>query len=130
MGSEAIMNGEEFEKELYVVLLLLILLLRQTDPSEPVSDLRKQLVLAKELGIPVSRVNLINGDTLQNVIVKEVLSDLAVFQNPLNNTRSNVALSSIVSWGAFLRPRLRFYGAVFDRRMGDGGESFNHFNKL
>lgn len=46
MDSEAIVNGEEFEKELYVVLLLLILLLRQTDPSEPVSDLRKQLVLA------------------------------------------------------------------------------------
>ncbi|MEC0694769.1 spore maturation protein CgeC [Bacillus atrophaeus] len=101
LDSGAIVNGEEFEKELYVVLLLLILLLRQTDPPEPVSDLRKQLVLAKELGIPVSRVNLINGDTLQNVIVKEVLSDLAVFQNPLNNTRSNVALSSIVSWGAF-----------------------------
>ncbi|MCY8721503.1 protein CgeC, partial [Bacillus sp. S10C12M] len=55
----------------------------------------------KELSVPVSTVHLVNGNTLQNVIVKEVLTDLVIFQNPLNNTRSHVALSSIVSWGAF-----------------------------
>ncbi len=33
--------------------------------------------------------------------VKEVLTDLVIFQNPLNNMRSHVSLSSVVSWGAF-----------------------------
>ncbi|KAF6689647.1 spore biosynthesis protein CgeC [Bacillus velezensis] len=99
LDSEETVKHGGFEEEFQLVLLLLLLLSRQ--PSEDHSDLRRQLVMAKELGVPVSRVNLINGSTLQNVIVKEVLSDLAVFQNPLNHTRSNVAISSIVSWGAF-----------------------------
>ncbi|APH49816.1 spore biosynthesis protein CgeC [Bacillus amyloliquefaciens] len=97
-SGETVKHGG-FEEEFQLLLLLLLLLSHQ--PSGDHSDLRRQLVMAKELGVPVSRVNLINGSTLQNVIVKEVLSDLAVFQNPLNNTRSNVAISSIVSWGAF-----------------------------
>ncbi|KXZ18122.1 spore biosynthesis protein CgeC [Bacillus nakamurai] len=99
MDSEETVNHEEVQQEFNLVLLLLLLLSRQQSGDH--SALRRQLVMSKELGIPVSRVNLINGSTLQNVIVKEVLSDLAVFQNPLNNTRSNVAISSIVSWGAF-----------------------------
>ncbi|MBT0953938.1 spore biosynthesis protein CgeC [Bacillus velezensis] len=97
-SGETVKHGG-FEEEFQLVLLLLLLLSHQ--PSGDHSDLRRQLIMAKELGVPVPRVNLINGSTLQNVIVKEVLSDLAVFQNPLNNTRSNVAISSIVSWGAF-----------------------------
>ncbi|MBY8914050.1 spore biosynthesis protein CgeC [Bacillus sp. YC2] len=99
MDSEETVNHEDGQQECNLVLLLLLLLSRQQSGDH--SDLRRQLVMAKELGIPVPRVNLINGSTLQNVIIKEVLSDLAVFQNPLNNTRSNVAISSIVSWGAF-----------------------------
>ncbi|RDY88928.1 spore maturation protein CgeC [Bacillus amyloliquefaciens] len=100
MDSEETVKHGGFEEEFHLLLLLLLLLLSR-QPSGDQSDLRRQLVMAKELGVPVSRVNLVNGSTLQNVIVKEVLSDLAVFQNPLNNTRSNVAISSIVSWGAF-----------------------------
>ncbi|MBT2575353.1 spore biosynthesis protein CgeC [Bacillus sp. ISL-51] len=99
MDSEETVNHEDGRQECNLVLLLLLLLSREQSGDH--SDLRRQLVMAKELGIPVSRVNLINGSTLQNVIIKEVLSDLAVFQNPLNNSRSNVAISSIVSWGAF-----------------------------
>ncbi|MCC9021545.1 spore maturation protein CgeC [Bacillus nakamurai] len=99
MDSEETVNHEDVQQEFNLVLLLLLLLSRQQSGDH--SALWRQLVMSKELGIPVSRVNLINGSTLQNVIVKEVLSDLAVFQNPLNNTRSNVAISSIVSWGAF-----------------------------
>lgn len=84
-----------------IILFLFILLICQTASRENQCDHRRQLVFAKELGVPVSKVNLINGDTLQNVIVKEVLTDLVIFQNPLNNTRSHVSLSSVVSWGAF-----------------------------
>lgn len=94
-------DREENQDELHFILLLLILLIRQSSSEGNPSDLRRQLVFAKELGVPVSKVNLINGDTLQNVIVKEVLTDLVIFQNPLNNTRSHVSLSSVVSWGAF-----------------------------
>jgi uncharacterized protein YggU (UPF0235/DUF167 family) len=61
-------NREENDDESH-----LILLIRQTASDGNPSDLRRQLVFAKELGVPVSRVNLINGDTLQNVIVKEVM---------------------------------------------------------
>ncbi|RPK04963.1 hypothetical protein BSBH6_01664 [Bacillus subtilis] len=101
MDLENHVNQEENQDELHFILLLLILLIRQSSSEGNPSDLRRQLVFAKELGVPVSAVHLSKGDTLQNVIVKEVLTDLVIFQNPLNNTRSNVALSSIVSWGAF-----------------------------
>ncbi|MCY7963287.1 spore maturation protein CgeC [Bacillus inaquosorum] len=101
MDLEKHVNQEENQDELHFILLLLILLIRQSSSEGNPSDLRRQLVFAKELGVPVSTVHLLNGNTLQNVIVKEVLTDLVIFQNPLNNTRSNVALSSIVSWGAF-----------------------------
>ncbi|MHA6486260.1 spore maturation protein CgeC [Bacillus cabrialesii] len=101
MDLEKHVNQEENQDELHFILLLLILLIRQSATEANPSDLRRQLVFAKELGVPVSTVHLVNGDTLQNVIVKEVLTDLVIFQNPLNNTRSHVALSSIVSWGAF-----------------------------
>lgn len=100
MDIENHVNQEENQDELHFILLLLILLIRQSSTEHP-SDLRRQFVFAKELGVPVSTVHLINGETLQNVIIKEVLSDLVIFQNPLNHTRSHVALSSIVSWGAF-----------------------------
>ncbi|MEC1651291.1 spore maturation protein CgeC [Bacillus vallismortis] len=100
MDIENHVNQEENQDELHFILLLLILLIRQSSTEHP-SDLRRQLVFAKELGVPVSTVHLINGETLQNVIIKEVLSDLVIFQNPLNHTRSHVTLSSIVSWGAF-----------------------------
>lgn len=101
MDLEKQVDREENQDELHFILLLLILLIRQSSEGNP-SDLRQpKLVFAKELGVPVSKVNLINGDTLQNVIVKEVLTDLVIFQNPLNNTRSHVSLSSVVSWGAF-----------------------------
>lgn len=99
MELENKVNREENEDDLHLILLLLILLIRQTASDGNPSDLRRQLVFAKELGVPVSTVNLINGDTLQNVIVKEVMGDLVIFQN--HQTRSNVALSSIVSWGSF-----------------------------
>lgn len=94
LGVKNKVNREENDDESH-----LILLIRQTASDGNPSDLRRQLVFAKELGVPVSRVNLINGDTLQNVIVKEVMGDLVIFQN--HQTRSNVALSSIVSWGSF-----------------------------
>ncbi|MCY9074645.1 protein CgeC [Bacillus inaquosorum] len=101
MDLEKHVNQEENQDELHFILLLLILLIRQSSSEGNPSDLRRQLLFAKELGVPVSTVHLLNGNTLQNVIVKEVLTDLVIFQNPLNNTRSHVALSSIVSWGAF-----------------------------
>ncbi|MEC1539874.1 spore maturation protein CgeC [Bacillus subtilis] len=101
MDLEKQVDREENQDELHFILLLLILLIRQSSSEGNPSDLRRQLVFAKELGVPVSKVNLINGDTLQNVIVKEVLTDLVIFQNPFNNTRSHVSLSSVVSWGAF-----------------------------
>lgn len=100
MDLEKQVDREENQDELHFILLLLILLIRQSSEGNP-SDLRRKACFAKELGVPVSKVNLINGDTLQNVIVKEVLTDLVIFQNPLNNTRSHVSLSSVVSWGAF-----------------------------
>lgn len=100
MDLEKQVDREENQDELNFILLLLILLIRQSSEGNP-SDLRRQLVFAKELGVLISKVDLINGDTLQNVIVKEVLTDLVIFQNPLNNTRSHVSLSSVVSWGAF-----------------------------
>lgn len=91
------MNQEENDHELHFILFLFILLIRQTASDGNPFDHRRQLVVVKELGVPISRVNLINGDTLQNVIVK-IPGDLVIFQNPLNQTGSNVA---IVSWGAF-----------------------------
>lgn len=101
MESQYQVNKNENGNELHFILLLLILLICHPVSEENDSDLRRQLIFAKELSVPISKVNLINGGTLQNVIVKEVLTDLVIFQNPLNNLRSNVALSSIVSWGAF-----------------------------
>lgn len=101
LESQYQVNKDENGNELHFILLLLILLICHPVSEENDSDLRRQLIFAKELSVPIPKVNLINGGTLQNVIVKEVLTDLVIFQNPLNNLRSNVALSSIVSWGAF-----------------------------
>lgn len=59
MDSEETVKHGGFEEEFHLLLLLLLLLSRQ--PSGDQSDIRRQLVMAKELGVPVSRVNLINS---------------------------------------------------------------------
>lgn len=70
MDLENKVNQEENDDELHFILFLFILLIRQTPSDGNPFDHRRQLVVVKELGVPISRVNLLNGDTLQNVIVK------------------------------------------------------------
>lgn len=60
-------NKVNHERRMHFILFLFILLIRQTASDGNPFDHRRQLVVVKELGVPISRVNLINGDTLQNV---------------------------------------------------------------
>lgn len=52
MDLEKHVNQEENQDELHFILLLLILLIRQSSSEGNPSDLRRQLVFAKELGVP------------------------------------------------------------------------------
>ncbi|MCY8718959.1 protein CgeC, partial [Bacillus sp. S10C12M] len=54
MDLEKHVNQEENQDELHFILLLLILLIRQSSSEGNPSDLRRQLVFAKELSVPVS----------------------------------------------------------------------------
>lgn len=58
------MDQEENRDELHFILLLLILLIRQLSFERNLFDLRRQLVFAKEHGVPVSAVHLSNGNML------------------------------------------------------------------
>lgn len=96
-------NEELLESEgvLEVILILLLLRLLEESGEENVSDIKELLRPWLELGIPVPRVHLVNGDVLQNVVVVQLLDTVAVFKNATNQLRVSVPYVNIVSWGAF-----------------------------
>ncbi|TKI23796.1 spore maturation protein [Bacillus pumilus] len=96
-------NEELLEAEgvLEVILILLLLRLLEESGEESVSDIKELLRPWLELGIPVPRVHLVNGDVLQNVVVVQLFDTVAVFKNATNQLRVNVPYVNIVSWGAF-----------------------------
>ncbi|KPN15314.1 spore maturation protein [Bacillus australimaris] len=106
MGFEQILNGWneellEAEGVLEVILILLLLRLLEESEEERVSDIKELLLPWLELGIPVPRVHLVNGDVLQNVVVVQLFDTVAVFKNATNQLRVSVPYVNIVSWGAF-----------------------------
>ncbi|AIZ60513.1 spore maturation protein CgeC [Bacillus sp. FSL R5-0432] len=96
-------NEELLESEgvLEVILILLLLRLLEDSEEENVSDIKELLRPWLELGIPVPRVHLVNGDVLQNVVVVQLFDTVAVFKNATNQLRVSVPFVNIVSWGAF-----------------------------
>ncbi|KIL21312.1 hypothetical protein B4134_2073 [Bacillus safensis] len=96
-------NEELLESEgvLEVILILLLLRLLEESDDENVSDIKELLRPWLELGIPVPRVHLVNGDVLQNVVVVQLFDTVAVFKNATNQLRVSVPYVNIVSWGAF-----------------------------
>ncbi|APT47656.1 spore maturation protein CgeC [Bacillus safensis] len=96
-------NEELLESEgvLEVILILLLLRLLEGSGEENVSDIKELLRPWLELGIPVPRVHLVNGDVLQNVVVVQLFDTVAVFKNATNQLRVSVPYVNIVSWGAF-----------------------------
>ncbi|KML12891.1 spore maturation protein [Bacillus safensis] len=96
-------NEELLEAEgvLEVILILLLLRLLEESGEENVSDIKELLRPWLELGIPVPRVHLVNGDVLQNVVVVQLFDTVAVFKNATNQLRVSVPYVNIVSWGAF-----------------------------
>ncbi|KIL11329.1 spore maturation protein CgeC [Bacillus safensis] len=96
-------NDELLESEgvLEVILILLLLRLLEESGEENVSDIKELLRPWLELGIPVPRVHLVNGDVLQNVVVVQLFDTVAVFKNATNQLRVSVPYVNIVSWGAF-----------------------------
>ncbi|MCM3027992.1 spore maturation protein [Bacillus safensis] len=96
-------NEELLESEgvLEVILILLLLRLLEESEDENVSDIKELLRPWLELGIPVPRVHLVNGDVLQNVVVVQLFDTVAVFKNATNQLRVSVPYVNIVSWGAF-----------------------------
>ncbi|MFE5471279.1 spore maturation protein CgeC [Bacillus safensis] len=96
-------NEELLESEgvLEVILILLFLRLLEESEEENVSDIKELLRPWLELGIPVPRVHLVNGDVLQNVVVVQLFDTVAVFKNATNQLRVSVPYVNIVSWGAF-----------------------------
>ncbi|MGI1830172.1 spore maturation protein CgeC [Bacillus safensis] len=96
-------NEELLESEgvLEVILILLLLRLLEESGEENVSDIKELLRPWLELGIPVPRVHLVNGDVLQNVVVVQLFDTVAVFKNATNQLRVSVPYVNIVSWGAF-----------------------------
>ncbi|KRU16482.1 MULTISPECIES: spore maturation protein CgeC [Bacillus] len=106
MEFEQLLNGWneellEAEGVLEVILILLLLRLLEESEEESVSDIKELLRPWLELGIPLPRVHLVNGDVLQNVVVVQLFDTVAVFKNATNQLRVNVPYVSIVSWGAF-----------------------------
>ncbi|WP_339239577.1 spore maturation protein CgeC [Bacillus sp. FSL P4-0322] len=96
-------NEELLESEgvLEVILILLLLRLLEESGEENVSDIKELLRPWLELGIPVPRVHLVNGDVLQNVVVVQLFDTVTVFKNATNQLRVSVPYVNIVSWGAF-----------------------------
>nr|MDH3177111.1 spore maturation protein [Bacillus pumilus] len=96
-------NEELLETEgvLEVILILLLLRLLEESEEESVSDIKELLRPWLELGIPVPRVHLVNGDVLQNVVVVQLFDTVAVFKNATNQLRVNVPYVNIVSRGLF-----------------------------
>ncbi|MCY1119364.1 spore maturation protein [Bacillus safensis] len=96
-------NEELLESEgvLEVILILLLIRLLGESEEENVSDIKELLRPWLELGIPVPRVHLVNGDVLQNVVVVQLFDTVAVFKNATNQLRVSVPYVNIVSWGAF-----------------------------
>ncbi|MFS0656711.1 spore maturation protein CgeC [Bacillus sp. 179-C3.3 HS] len=106
MDFEQLLNGWndellEVEGMFEVILILLLLRLIEESEEEKVSEVKELLLPWLELGIPVPRVHLVNGDVLQNVIVVELFDTVAVFKNATNQLRISVPYANIVSWGAF-----------------------------
>ncbi|GLF91510.1 hypothetical protein Saga11_27690 [Bacillus safensis] len=106
MGFDQILNGWneellEAEGVLEIILILLLLRLLEESDEESVSDIKELLRPWLELGIPVPRVHLVNGDVLQNVVVVQLFDTVAVFKNATNQLRVSVPYVNIVSWGAF-----------------------------
>lgn len=91
----------EAEGVLEVMLILLLLRLLEGSEEESSSEIKELLRSWLELGIPVPRVHLVNGDVLQNVIVVQLFDSVAVFKNATNQLRVSVPYVNIVSWGAF-----------------------------
>ncbi|GLF87095.1 MULTISPECIES: spore maturation protein CgeC [Bacillus] len=96
-------NEELVESEgvLEIILILLLLRLLEESGEENVSDIKELLRPWLELGIPLPRVHLVNGDVLQNVVVVQLFDTVAVFKNATNQLRVSVPYVNIVSWGAF-----------------------------
>ncbi|MBG9817983.1 spore maturation protein CgeC [Bacillus safensis] len=96
-------NEDLLESEGVLEVILILLLLRLLEESEEVnvSDIKELLRPWLELGIPVPRVHLVNGDVLQNVVVVQLFDTVAVFKNATNQLRVSVPYVNIVSWGAF-----------------------------
>lgn len=96
-------NEELLETEgvLEVILILLLLRLLEESEEESVSDIKELLRPWLELGIPVPRVHLVNGDVLQNVVVVQLFDTVAVFKNATNQLRVNVPYVNIVRRGLF-----------------------------
>lgn len=96
-------NEELLESEgvLEIILILLLLRLLEESGEENVSDIKELLRPWLELGIPVPRVHLVNGDVLQNVVVVQLFDTVAVFKNATNQLRVSVPYVNIVSWGLF-----------------------------
>ncbi len=106
MEFEQLLNGwneELLETEgiLEVVLILLLLRLLEESEEESASEIKELLRPWLELGIPLPRVHLVNGDVLQNVVVVQLFDTVAVFKNATNQLRVSVPYVNIVSWGAF-----------------------------
>ncbi|WP_342688993.1 spore maturation protein [Bacillus pumilus] len=106
MEFEQLLNGWneellEAEGVLEVILILLLLRLLEESEEESVSDIKELLRPWLELGIPLPRVHLVNGEVLQNVVVVQLFDTVAAFKNVTNQLRVNVPYVNIVSWGAF-----------------------------
>ncbi|MDM5298430.1 spore maturation protein [Bacillus pumilus] len=106
MGFEQLLNGWndellEVEGVFEVILILLLLRLLEESEEESASEFKELLRPWLELGIPLPRVHLVNGNVLQNVIVVQLFDTVAVFKNATNQLRVSVPYANIVSWGAF-----------------------------
>ncbi|MCR4353922.1 spore maturation protein CgeC [Bacillus sp. FSL K6-4563] len=91
----------EVEGVLEVIFILLLLRLLEEKQEEGSSEIKELLRSWLELGIPLPRVHLVNGEVLQNVIVVQLFHTVAVFKNATNQLRVSVPYANIVSWGAF-----------------------------
>ncbi|MCY7617014.1 spore maturation protein [Bacillus pumilus] len=106
MEFEQLLNGWneellEAEGVLEVIFIVLLLRLLEEKQEEGSSEIKELLRSWSELGIPLPRVHLVNGEVLQNVIVVQLFHTVAVFKNATNQLRVSVPYANIVSWGAF-----------------------------
>ncbi|MEI4788791.1 spore maturation protein CgeC [Bacillus sp. FJAT-53060] len=106
MGFDQLLNDWneellEVEGVLEVILILLLLRLLEESEEESASDIKKLLRPWLELGIPLPRVHLVDGNVLQNVVVVQLFDSVAVFKNATNQLRVCAPYMNIVSWGAF-----------------------------